>query len=79
MKTYNLPNFANPITPESIEVRAVQISLISNTVQIEIALKIGANTYVHSSDQISFEGDWRTLNLLSLSNQELQQYESTKI
>jgi hypothetical protein len=75
MKNYTLPNFANPVTPESIEVRAVRISLISNTVQIEIALKIGDNTYVHSSDQISFDGDWRTLDLLSLANQELEQYE----
>jgi hypothetical protein len=79
MKTYNLPNFANPITPESIEVRAVAISLISNTVQIEVALKIGDNTYVHSSDQISFDGDWRKLDLLYLANQELQQYESTEV
>jgi hypothetical protein len=75
MKTYNLPNFANPITPESVEVRAVRISLISSTVQMEIALKIGINTYIHSSDPISFEGDWRALDLLSLSNQELEQYE----
>jgi hypothetical protein len=75
MKTYNLPNFENPITPESIDVRAVRISLISNTVQMEIALKIGINTYVHSSDPISFEGVWRKLDLVSLSNQELEQYE----
>jgi hypothetical protein len=75
MKTYKLPNFANPITPESIEVRAVRISLISNTVQIEIALKIGENTYVHSSEQVSFDGNWQTLDLLYLANQELQQYE----
>jgi hypothetical protein len=75
MKTYRLPNFANPITPESIEVRAVRISLISNTVHIEIALKIGENTYIHSSEQISFEGDWRTLDLLYLANQKLEQYE----
>jgi hypothetical protein len=75
MKTYTLPSFENPITPESIEVRAVRISLISNTVQIEIALKIGANTYLHSSEQISFDGNWQTLDLLSLANQELEQYE----
>jgi len=75
MKTYKLPNFSNPITPEIIEVRAVRISLISNTVQLETALKIGENTYIHSSEQISFEGDWRTLDLLSLANQELEQYE----
>jgi hypothetical protein len=79
MKTYNLPNFANPITPESIKVRAVGISLISNTVQIEVALKIGDNTYIHSGAPISFEGSWRTLDLLSLANQELQQYESTEV
>jgi hypothetical protein len=75
MKTYTLPNFTNPITPESIEVRVVRISLISNTMQIEIALKIGENTYVHSSEQISFDGDWRTLDLLPLANQELEKYE----
>jgi hypothetical protein len=44
-------------------------------VNIEIALKIGANTYVHSSEQISFDGNWQTLDLLSLANQELEQHE----
>jgi hypothetical protein len=75
MKTYKLPNFANPITPETIDVRAFRISLISSNVNIEIALNIGENTYVHSSEQISFEGDWRTLDFLSLADKELDKYE----
>jgi hypothetical protein len=75
MKTYNLPNFTNPLEPLSTHVRGFNVNLISKTISVEIALCLDKNVFVHLSEPVPFDGDWDKINVETMMSYELAKYE----
>ena len=68
---YQLPNFDTPITPDSIEIKALRINFITNLLQIEVAFVTNEKTYIHTSELTPFAGRWQHLDLQALLNAEI--------
>jgi hypothetical protein len=76
MKSYTLPNFTNPLTPERIEVGSVlMINTVAKTLSVDACFCIGDNAFVHRCENIPFEGDWRDVDAPSLVLNYLTQFE----
>jgi hypothetical protein len=77
MKTYKLPYFECPLTPDSIHVgTGLLIDTHNNTLSCDARLCIGNNAYVQRCESMPFNGDWRDIDTMSLVLDYLEQFEA---